>query len=654
MAETESRGLVSAEASAAPAGPEADVRARAGRRVPWREPTLLVAVAGFLGFTYYVAHDGSLYLQGLILVAAVFAILAVSLDLVAGMVGLYSLGHAGLFALGAYGTTLLYNDRHWNLFVLLPTSMFGVGLVGLLLGTLSLRVSGLYFAITTFIFTLVITVVASDFAFTGGYGGLIGPIFPGFPGWLDWLGQSLLWCCMALLLLAVLLSLGLRRSPLYPVLLAIRDAEPFAAAAGAKTALLKIGLFGVSAALAGAAGWVFSFQGFISPGQFNWTVSVNILVMVILGGINTTIGPVLGAAFVSIFPAQVNINPFWQEVLFGGLFLGVIVVYPAGFWGLVEAAGARLFGLLPERARPQLPATAAAAAEPSAPVGVPRLVAAAREGARHPEAVPAAADGPDPASPGRLAVECRGVRFAYGPGAPAVNDVDFLVRQGSIHGLIGPNGSGKTTLVNLIAGRLKPQAGTIELDGSPVGKGGPAARARAGFTRTFQAPVLVRELSVADNVGVGLYSRIPRVVPRAPVWPVLPTARRDGRLMRERAADALRFVGADGWDRSRIANVPHGIQQLTQLAAAVVAGPRAVILDEPLAGLSPTEVEHVATILGELKSAGMSVILIEHQPRFVFALCDEVTVLDAGEVVAAGPAAEVRENARVREVYLGQ
>jgi branched-chain amino acid transport system permease protein len=644
-----------AEAPAAGAERDVETQPVAARSLPWRSPTLLVSVAAYLAFTYYVAHDGTLYLQGLILVAAVFGILAVSLDLVAGMVGLYSLGHAGLFAIGAYGTTLLYNDHHWNLFVLLPVSMLGVGLVGLLLGTLTLRVSGLYFAITTFIFTLVITVVASDFAFTGGYGGLIGPIFPGFPGWLDWLGQSLIWCCMALLLLAVLLSLALRRSPLYPVLLAIRDAEPFAAAAGARTALIRIGLFGVSAAMAGAAGWVFTFQGFISPGQFDWTVSVNILVMVILGGLNTTIGPVLGAAFVTMFPAQVNINPFWQEVLFGGLFLAVIVVYPAGFLGLVEAVVRRLFGLLPRREGDEVPAAAAVrSAEHAAPVGISTLAAAAREGAQHPEAVPGSVSGATRTATARLAVECRGVSFAYSGAALAVNDVDFLVEEGSIHGLIGPNGSGKTTLVNLIAGRLKPQAGTIRLEGAPFEKGGPPARARAGFMRTFQAPVLVRELSVLDNVGVGLYSRIPRVAPRAAVWPVLPTARRDGRRMRARATDALGFVGAERWASTRITNVPHGIQQLTQLAAAVVAGPRAVILDEPLAGLSPTEVEHVATILGELRSAGVSVILIEHQPRFVFALCDQVTVLDAGEVVATGPAAEVRENARVREVYLGQ
>ena len=619
-----------------------------GWTLPWREPGLLVAVVAYLWFTYYVAH-GTLYLQGLVLVAAVFGILAVSLDLVAGIVGLYSLGHAGLFALGAYGTTLLYNDRHWNLFVLLPASMVGVGAVGIVLGTLSLRVSGLYFAITTFVFTLVVTVLASDLELTGGYGGLIGPIFPGFPRSLDWLGQSVIWCGMLALLVAILLSLGLRRSPLYPVLLATRDAEPFAAAAGARTALLKIGLFGLSAAMAGAAGWVFTFQGFISPGQFDWSVSVNILVMVILGGMNTTLGPVLGAAFVSMFPAQVNIDPFWQEVMFGALFVGVIIVYPAGFVGLVETLARWALRRLPGRGLGATPLVLRPAGESErAPVEIATVEAAAREGADHPQAAPALS--------GEVgwAVECRGIVFGYTRDVRVVKGVDFLVRKGSIHGLIGPNGSGKTTLVDLIAGRLKPDAGTIALDGERLERAGPPARARAGFMRTFQAPVLVRELAAIDNVGVGLYARVPGIALRAPIWPVLPGARRDGRRMRKRATEALAFVDAERWASTRVANVPHGIQQLTQLAAACVADPGTVILDEPLAGLSPAEVEHVAEILADLKGAGVSVILIEHQPRFVFALCDEVTVLDAGDVVATGPAAEVRANARVREVYLGQ
>jgi branched-chain amino acid transport system permease protein len=431
----------------------------------------------------------------------------------------------------------------------------------------------------------------------------------------------------------------------------VRDAEPFAAAAGARTPLVKVSMFGLSAAMAGAAGWIFSFQGIVSPGQFNWTVSVNILVMVILGGMNTTLGPVLGAAFITIFPAQVSINPYWQEALFGALFVLVITVYPAGFTGLVRAAGVgalRLLGAVPVAA----PRARAVGSSDPAPVAMAAVEAAAREGLDHPEAVPSleavARNG------GRPAVECRDVGFSYVKGIPVLDGVDFVVRKGTIHGLIGPNGSGKSTLVDLIAGRRRPSHGTIALDGRRLERAGPSARARHGFMRTFQAALLVRDLPAQANVGIGMYSRVPRIPLRAPVWPILPNARRDGRVVRARARDAMEFVGAGEWAEARVRDVPHGIEQLTQLAAASVAGPSAIILDEPLAGLSPAEVEHVATILAELKSAGVSVILIEHQPRFVFTLCDEVTVLDAGKVVATGTAAAVRENDRVRKVYLGQ
>jgi branched-chain amino acid transport system permease protein len=626
------------------------------RRLSWQQPTLVVGLVGYLLFSYWMAH-GSLYLQGLILVAAVFGILAVSLDLVAGMAGLYSLGHAGLFALGAYGTTLLYTDRHWNLFVLLPASIVGVGLVGLLLGTLSLRVSGLYFAITTFVFTLVVTVVASDSKFTGGYGGLIGPIFPGFPSSLGWLGESVIWCCMIALLVTVLISLAIRSSPLYPVLLAIRDAEPFAAAAGARTALVKIGLFGLSAAMAGTAGWVFTFQGIVSPGQFDWAVSVNILVMVILGGLNTTIGPVLGAAFVTMFPAQVNINPFWQEILFGALFVGVIIVYPAGFVGFVAMLWRRSAELLSRYVSARVAQRPdAAEQERAGPIEIAALESAAREGREHPEAVPVGVDeAAAAATNGRVpAVEARGIVFAYTRGAPVLKGVDLVVEKATIHGLIGPNGSGKSTLVDIIAGRLRAQRGTIALDGKHLERASPPAHARQGLMRTFQSAVLVRELTTRENVSIGLYTRVPRIAVRAPIWPALPGARRDARRIRTESDAALSFVGVDEWRQARVADVPHGLEQLTQLAAACAAGPGTLVLDEPLAGLSPSEVEHAAGILGELKTAGVSVILIEHQPRFVFALCDTVTVLNAGEVVASGPAAEIRENQRVQEVYLGR
>ena len=128
-------------------------------------------------------------------------------------------------------------------------------------------------------------------------------------------------------------------SPLYPVLLSIRDAERFAEAAGVRTSLIKIGVFGVSAAMAGGAGWLFSFLGVVSPGQFDWAVSLNILVMVLIGGINTTLGPVIGATFVSMFPALVNINPWLQEMVYGALSIFAVTLLPGGVIG--SSSGAR-------------------------------------------------------------------------------------------------------------------------------------------------------------------------------------------------------------------------------------------------------------------------------------------------------------------------
>jgi len=589
-------------------------------------PTTLVVVAAYLVATLLLANASS-YTQSLFTVAAVFGILAVSLDLVAGVTGLYSLGHAGLFALGAYGTTLLSNDHGWSIWLLLGVSVVGVGAVGLLIGILSLRVSGLYFAITTFIFTLLIAALLADLEFTGGLGGVIGPLFPEFSPSLEWAGSSLVWATMLCLLVVALISLAIRRSPFYAVLLAVRDAEPFAAAAGARPALIKVAMFGLSAAMAGLAGWVFSFQGFISPGQFSWTVSVNILVMVILGGMNSLTGPIIGAAFVSIFPAWVNINPFWQEVLFGALLLAVIVLAPRGFVGIVSAGVRRLLG------GDERPAG-------HDDGGAQRMLARMRE------SVAPRTDAP--------AIECRDIVFSYGEGVRALDGVDFTVAPGTVHGLIGPNGSGKSTLVDLIAGRLRPHAGTIAVHGQRLERHRAPARVRHGLMRTFQTAVLIDDLSCRDNVSVGLYSRTPRIGLRAPVWPLLPTARRDGRRIADRSRDALALSGVVEWSAVSVGDAPHGVEQLTQLAWACAAGPSTLVLDEPLAGLSAGETERVKTLLADLREAGVSILLIEHQPRFVFDICDEVTVLNAGQVVATGPAAEVRNDTRVREVYLGQ
>lgn len=642
-----------------------DVAATA-RRTIWA-PSLL----GYLLCMFFLAHS-SAYHQGLLLVAAAYAMLALSLDLVAGTTGLYSLGHAGLFAIGAYGTAVLAERAHWSVFAALPIVVVAGAIAGLLIGALSLRVSGLYFAITTLIFTIIVTVLVSNMTITGGYEGLSSPTFPSFSRSItSVVGSSLTWAVSGCLLLTIVVVWSIRSSAMYPVLLAIRDSEKFASSAGVRTSLTKILLFGLSAAIAGLAGWAFCFLGFITPSQFDVTASINVLVMVIVGGLNTRLGPIVGAAFVGLFPVVVSINSLWQEVIYGSIFIIVIVFFPEGFVGVVSRGGQWLFSRWFRRSDgneqsvgSRVPAlTPVRHHEPLLRPAVAGLVGgngaspaiAAGEAARDEPLLLSdrvqlnVVDGVTPA------LRAQAISFSYGGGVRVLDDVDLVVRRGTVHGLIGPNGSGKTTLVDILSGALFPETGTITINGHRAERLPSWQRADLGLMRTFQIAAMVGELSARDNVTIGLYNRYRRVGLRSPAWPMIPSARRDSRAMAAGAIEALSAVGVrPSWVRSRIADVPHGVEQLTQLATACVGRPSVLILDEPLAGLSSDEVDQVASILRVLRGSGVTTLIIEHQTRFIFDVCDEITVLAAGQLVKSGSAAEVRVDTRVREVYLGQ
>lgn len=586
-----------------------------------------VSAVAYVFATAFLAHSSN-YNQGLLLVVGAFAILALSLDLVAGMLGLYSLGQAGLFAVGAYLTTILSTNYHWNVFVALPVVVTVGAVLGLVIGALALRVSGLYFAITTYIFTLIIGVIISDSSITGGFQGLAGPTFPNFPHYLSFLGTALVWTIGAALLLTVVIEWSIRSSSFYPTLLAIRDAEPFAASAGVRTAVIRVVMFSLSSALAGLAGWTFCFLGYITPGQFNGTATINILVMVILGGMNTRVGPIVGAAFISLFPVVVSWNPLWQEVLFGAIFLIVVVFFPEGVVGVVVKMGRFV------SRRHQTTSTKSSMLSPSVAESQTTTFFKSND---------------------EFALAVRGITFHYLEGVPVLKDVDFLVRPGTVHGLIGPNGSGKSTLVNLICGQLAPTCGTIELHGERVEHMSAHQRPTKGLMRTFQTAVMVREISTRDNVTIGLYHQYRRMFSRSLLWPLLLSGRRDTRRMNSSAVEALNMVGLDTkWHAARVADIPHGVEQLTQLAAACAGRPSVLVLDEPLAGLSHGEVEEVAVILSDLRERGVTIIVVEHQTRFIFDVCDDVTVLAAGQLIRSGTANEVRVDERVREVYLGQ
>lgn len=604
----------------------------------WNRPrpklTTLTGAVIFILVVLWAARGWSAYTQNVWLVTAVFVILAISLDISAGLVGLYSLGHAALFAVGAYLTAVIAMHAGLNVFLLLPISVLGTAALGAVVGAVSIRVSGLYFAITTFVLSLLTTVLINRIPITGSYAGIIGPNFPNFPSGLG-LGSSLMWCGAGCVVFAYFIARSLRASPLYPVLLSLRDAEPMARSIGVNPSLTRVGLFTLSSMLAGVAGWLFAFLGVVSPDQFDYTVSINILVMVILGGINTTWGPILGAIFINVFNAYVNIDPLWRQMIYGGLFVFTIVVMPSGLLGFARLSLRKMRWPAALR-RLATPAGAA----PDMGERVPTQTAPRSSAA-------AVADG--------TALSCRDIRFRYTRGSYALGGVDLTVRAGTIHGLIGPNGSGKSTLLNVISGHLRPESGTVEVAGQLLQNQPASTRAGYGLRRTFQAATLVGELATVRTPVLGLYSSLSAANARSPLWLALPGSRVTDRWLAGESALALRRVGIPArWDSTPVSDAPHGVQQLLQLATATAAGPTILLLDEPVAGLTAAEVEETATVLRDLRAAGVTVLVVEHHTSFIFGICDEVTVLNAGLLVASGAPGEIRGHAAVREVYLGQ
>jgi branched-chain amino acid transport system permease protein len=613
-------------------------RAAATRAGTFRSRGAVLGVLAYLVLTYAVGH-GTLYVQGLITVAAVFAVVALSLDLVLGVTGMFSLAHAGLLGFGAYLTTVLWTSDGVNTFLLLPAAIVGAGLLGLVIGAASLRVGGLQFAIVTLIFGLVFTTVVSNLSVTGGADGLLGPTPPQWPDGLSWLGTTTAWTSMLVLLVAIVIVWGIRRSPMYPVLLGIRDADRFAEAAGARVTAVRIGVFGLSGALVGMAGWAFSLLGSVSPDEFTWVQSVNVLIMALLGGFNTSLGPIIGAAVVSIIPTAVGLQSYTDEVIFGLVMLVVVLVLPKGFAGSI---GPRITGRLPWLGR----LTSMALVD--APAGTGSSLATGSLATVY------ADHGGQPAGqPGALAVLGKDLTYRY-PGSEvrALGGVDIAVEAGTIHGLIGPNGSGKSTLIDVISGRARAESGSLTVNGQAV-DGRAFERARLGFMRTFQAATLVNDMSGLANVVMGGYSRLNRTALRAPWYALLPRSKREYAWLQREALTVLEGVGVRTEALVPIADVSQNIRQLVQVAAVCVARPSTLVLDEPLAGLSVGEVEQVGRLLRELRRLGVTVIIVEHHSQFVFSICDAVTVLSSGKVVASGEAALVRRDDRVREVYLG-
>jgi ABC-type branched-subunit amino acid transport system ATPase component len=236
-------------------------------------------------------------------------------------------------------------------------------------------------------------------------------------------------------------------------------------------------------------------------------------------------------------------------------------------------------------------------------------------------------------------------------GVRAVDDATFTVERGEVHGLIGPNGAGKTTLLNLISGLMAPTSGSIALDGKRVDKLAPQRIAALGISRTYQNIRLFAGLSAVDNVVVGHHLRR-----QSPFWKrllLLPSARAEEQAARAAAMDGLARVGLRDRALTPASSLSYGEQRRVEIARALAAGPKLLLLDEPTAGMNPPEAAEVARLVREVAREGRSVLLVEHNVRLVMELCDRITVLNFGKVIARGTPAEVGKDPAVIAAYLG-
>ncbi|MCB1883201.1 MAG: ATP-binding cassette domain-containing protein [Geminicoccaceae bacterium] len=541
------------------------------------------------------------------------AIVGVGLNILVGLSGQISLGHMGFYAIGAYTVAILTAGYGWSFWLALPAAGFFAGAAGGLLSIPALRVRGPYLAMITIAFAFVVEQSAAEMeGLTGGWNGIMGIAPPSLFG-ASFRQRGIALLVLTLAVLAVVFYARFSGGAWGKALRALRDSEIAAQSIGLNPVWLRCVAFALSAVFAGVAGGVFAaMSGFISPESFPFFESILFLLVVVIGGADTVLGPLVGAAIVVLLPEALSSLAEYRLLFVGLLLLVVLRLAPRGIVGGLSSL-------------------------------VTRLIGGKAKG------TPVSGDGAAPAflrSSGEAApLVVDGLSIAFG-GVKAVQDLSFEAAPGAVTSIIGPNGAGKTTALNLIAGYYRPTAGSVRLGGVDLTGRASHEVARAGIGRTYQTTQLFEHMSVVDNLLIAM--RRGRLS-LAEFAGAAETSRR-----RARAEALLAFVGYQGPLAVEAGSLAHIDKRLVEIARTLALEPQVLLFDEPAAGLGEEDTARVGRLLKRLAGLGRCVILIEHDMPLVMGISDRILVLDAGQKICDGAPETVREDPAVLKAYLGE